>query len=145
MKTTTTYILMALLTAVTMFTACSKDDDEDARPQSPVIGTWKAFEYLKEYELFFHPFDLLDYQGKSNELVINRNGTFRCGAYPHQPETSGYYKIDDDRIKFYTDQQMLKPDFGCVILDLHADTLWVRFHTYDSKDYFYEVRLKRLR
>lgn len=137
--------ILTLLAAILLMTACSKDDDEDARPQSPVIGTWKAFEYLKEYQHEFESTEFFEWQGKSNELVINRNGTFRCGAYPHQPETSGYYKIDDDRIKFYTDPQMLKPDFGCIILDLHADTLWLRFHTYDSKDYFYEVRLKRLR
>ena len=135
-----------LLTLLLCLCSCSTDDDDqDQRPQSPIIGTWLAYEYRKEYDVEFKSMAVFGYKGMSNELVIHPNGTFRCGAYPFQPETSGYYKIDDAIVRFYTDDQMLSPAFRCNFLDIKNDTALVRFLPPSSKDYFYEVRFARQR
>lgn len=137
---------MVALAMCLVAAGCSKDDaDEDVRPQSVIIGTWKAYEYRKEHSIEFKSMDVFKWKGMSNELVINRNGTFRCGAYPFQPETTGYYQIDDNKVKFYTDEQMLEPAFKCLFLEIKNDTAWVRFSTMNDKDYFYDVNMVKHR
>lgn len=137
----TTRILLLLMGLI--LAGCSKEDDEGGYT-SPIIGKWLAISYRAEHNMKEESMDLFKWRGMKNELLLNRNGSFRCSAYPWHPETSGKYQIvDDDVVKFYTSEKALKPEFRGTFVKLLNDTAIVRFRTYDTDEQYYEVTLVR--